>query len=130
MLDHVSIGVRDLGRATDFYDAVLKTLGLHRLKERPGAVGYGPDGNAAPTFWVLQQDAASAVPGPGLHLAFHAQSRVEVDSSHATALSKAGRDAGRPGPRPQYTAGFYGAFVLDLDGYKIEAVFREALHTR
>ena len=44
-----------------------------------------------------------------------------------TASRYAATDAGAPGVRPQYTAGFYGCFVLDLDGFKIEAVVREAL---
>jgi hypothetical protein len=29
---------------------------------------------------------------------------------------------GAPGPRPEYTAGYYAAFVRDLDGNKVEAM--------
>src|SRR4030095_10562310 len=58
---------------------------------------------------------------------FRARSRDEVHAFHATALARGGRDAGAPGPRPEYTAGFYGAFALDLDGTKIEAGARGAL---
>jgi catechol 2,3-dioxygenase-like lactoylglutathione lyase family enzyme len=125
MLDHVSIPVADVGRAAGFYDAVLATIGLRRLKERPGAVGYGPGSRAAPVFWVLKrQDQGSASPGIGLHVSFHAADRASVDAFHATALRCGGRDAGAPGLRPQYTMPFYGAFVLDLDNFKIEAVCR------
>jgi catechol 2,3-dioxygenase-like lactoylglutathione lyase family enzyme len=125
VLDHVSLPVADLGRAASFYDAVLATLGLVRRKERPGAIGYGPPARAAPVFWILaRESAASAVPGLGLHVSFQAPDRASVDAFHATALQSGGRDAGSPGVRPQYTMPFYGAFVLDLDGFKVEAVCR------
>src|SRR5882724_8249554 len=125
MLDHVSIPVADLDRAAAFYDAALETLGLRRRKQRPGAIGYGPPNRAAPVFWILAQaKAGSATPGTGLHVSFEALDRASVDAFHATALAQGGRDAGAPGLRPEYTMPFYGAFVLDLDGFKIEAVCR------
>lgn len=128
MIDHVSIAVADLARAAGFYDAVLATLGLRRRKEREGAIGYGPDAVAPPVFWILERGGAgAATPGLGLHVSFRARNRDEVHAFHAAALAHGGRDAGAPGPRPAYTAGFYGAFALDLDGTKIEAVVREAL---
>ena len=125
VIDHVSIPVADLGRAATFYDAVLDTLGLCRRKERPGAIGYGPDNRAAPVFWILDRvSEGSATPGIGLHISFEAPDRRSVAAFHAAALRSGGKDAGAPGLRPQYTTPFYGAFVLDLDGYKIEAVCR------
>src|SRR5262245_57797409 len=125
MIDHVSIPVVDLARAATFYDAVLATIGLERRKERPGAIGYGPATRAAPVFWILgRQGSGGASPGIGLHLSFQAPDRASVDRFHATALRCGGRDAGAPGLRLQYTMPFYGAFVLDLDGWKVEAVCR------
>ena len=125
MLDHISIPVADLARAAAFYDAVLAALGLERRKERPGAVGYGPRGRAAPGFWLLSRsDHDHANPGPGLHISFYAPDRPSVDAFFETAMRLGGRDAGKPGVRPQYTSPFYGAFVVDLDGFKIEAVCR------
>jgi catechol 2,3-dioxygenase-like lactoylglutathione lyase family enzyme len=125
VLDHVSIPVADLERAARFYDPVLATLGLERRKERPGAIGYGPPARPAPVFWVLSRQAGHpAQPGTGLHISFQAPDRRSVDAFFETALRCGGRDAGRPGLRPQYTSPFYGAFVLDLDGFKIEAVCR------
>lgn len=125
MLDHVSIPVADLARAAAFYDEVLATLGLERRKERAGAVGYGPSTRAAPVFWILQPAAPQrAIPGIGLHLSFQAKTRNQVDAFHAAALRLGGSSAGAPGPRPEYTQPFYGAFVIDLDGFKIEAVCR------
>ena len=60
----------------------------------------------------------------GVHVSFEAPDRPSVDAFHATALRCGGRDAGAPGPRPEYTQPFYGAFVIDPDGFKIEAVCR------
>jgi catechol 2,3-dioxygenase-like lactoylglutathione lyase family enzyme len=127
-IDHVSIPVADFDRAAAFYDPVLATLGLIRRKEREGAIGYGPDAVAPPIFWILARaEAGAAAPGVGLHVSFRAKDRAEVHAFHAEALARGAQDAGAPGERPQYTAGFYGCFVFDLDGFKIEAVVREAL---
>ena len=38
-----------------------------------------------------------------------------------TRLSSGGTGDGEPGPRPMYGPNYYGAFVRDLDGHKIEA---------
>lgn len=124
MLDHISIPVADIGRAAAFYDAVLATLGLSRRKQHMSAIGYGPDSRPAPIFWILEQDDGGVRAGVGLHISFQAARREDVDAFHATALRCGGRDAGAPGLRPQYTMPFYGAFIYDLDGYKIEAVCR------
>jgi catechol 2,3-dioxygenase-like lactoylglutathione lyase family enzyme len=124
-IDHVSLPVRDMDRAAGFYDPVMATLGLRRRKERDGAIGYGPDDVLPPIFWILRADEARA--GLGLHVSFRAKDRAQVHAFYDTGLAHGGRDAGAPGPRPHYTAGFYGAFLFDLDGYKIEAVVREAL---
>jgi catechol 2,3-dioxygenase-like lactoylglutathione lyase family enzyme len=124
MVDHVSLPVKNLDRAAGFYDAVLATLGLRRRRERPGAIGYGPEDRPAPVFWILAGEPGGASPGSGLHVSFHAPTRTSVDAFHAVALRHGARDAGEPGLRPQYTMPFYGAFVLDLDGFKIEAVCR------
>ena len=125
MIDHVSIPVADLQRATSFYDPVLATLGLVRRKERPGAVGYGPLSRRAPVFWLLSEaHEGRARPGIGLHISLKAPTRDSVDAFFETAIARGGRDAGKPGPRPQYTQPFYGAFVIDPDGFKVEAVCR------
>ena len=119
MIDHVSIPVDDFPRAAAFYDAVLATLGYRRLKEREGAIGFGFEPGFPPEC-----------AGIGLHISFRAESREQVHSFHRAALTHGGTDAGAPGSRPHYTAGFYGAFAFDPEGFKIEAVLREALPKR
>ena len=124
MLDHVSIGVADLTRSAAFYDAALAPLGLRRCRERNDAIGYGVD---RPTFWLIgmaTRRGRSAMPGLGLHFSFTAKDRSAVRIFHAAALAHGARDNGPPGVRPEYDESFYGAFVLDPDGYKIEAVCR------
>ncbi|MDR3528207.1 MAG: VOC family protein [Rhizomicrobium sp.] len=120
MLHHVSVGVRDLERASNFYDVVLGTLGYNRVMEvLPVAVAYGID---QPTFWVqLPHNQQIATAGNGTHISFVAHSQEAVDAFHAAAIELGAQNAGEPGPRPDYSPDYYGAFVYDLDGNKLEA---------
>ena len=122
MLHHVSIGVVDVERAAQFYDAVLKKLGFKRVMEvMPYGIAYGLK---MPQFWVqLPHDQSTPTSGNGTHIAFNANSKAAVNAFHAAAVSAGGKDEGAPGPRPEYTPEYYGAFVRDLDGNKIAAVF-------
>ncbi|HEX8795404.1 MAG TPA: VOC family protein [Polyangiaceae bacterium] len=125
MLDHISIGVSDLGRGAAFYDAVLETLGYVRVLTHPRAVGYGKAGDKDEQFAILAAGSEARAPGTGCHIAFSACDRAAVDAFHAAALRAGASDEGAPGPRPLYGAGYYAAFVRDLDGYRIEAVCHE-----
>jgi catechol 2,3-dioxygenase-like lactoylglutathione lyase family enzyme len=118
-LDHVSIPVADLVLSRRFYDAALEALALKVVKEFPDAIGYGL---AHPIFWLHSTDAARrARPGLGLHICFGAETRAAVRKFHAAALAHGAKDNGAPGLRPHYHAHYFGAFVFDPDGYKIEA---------
>jgi catechol 2,3-dioxygenase-like lactoylglutathione lyase family enzyme len=59
--------------------------------------------------------------GSNLHFCFTAPTRDAVDAFHAAALGAGGTDNGAPGLRPDYGAGYYAAFAVDPDGYRIEA---------
>ena len=121
MLGHLSFGVGDLGRAAGFYDRVLAPLGYVRVWSSEKAVGFGEEGGGD-KLALFARPGGAAPPGPGFHLAFDAPSRKAVDAFHTAALDAGGSDAGAPGPRPHYGATYYAAFVIDLDGYKLEAV--------
>lgn len=124
ILSHVSIGTNDLARAVAFYDAVLPVLGCKKLFEYPGAVAYG---RQFPEFWVQSPiDGQPASVGNGTHFCFIATSKEAVHAFHEAALAAGATDNGPPGPRPQYSAGYYGAFARDPDGHKIEAAFFDA----
>lgn len=128
VIDHVSIPVRDIKRSGAFYDAVLAVIGLTRTASGNDFAGYGTLPDLPCNFWLLEQTEANAAkPGLGLHISFSAKDRQQVHAFHATALAHGGRDAGQPGTRPHYSSGFYGSFVFDPDGVKIEAVVREDL---
>jgi catechol 2,3-dioxygenase-like lactoylglutathione lyase family enzyme len=120
MLNHISVGVRDVAKAAAFYDKVLKPLGYKRVMEfLPYAVGYGA---GAPEFWIgLPHDQKSPSVGNGVHISFNARNKAAVNAFHAAALAGGGKDEGAPGPRPDYGPDYYGAFCRDLDGNKIEA---------
>jgi catechol 2,3-dioxygenase-like lactoylglutathione lyase family enzyme len=118
MLDHVSLGVRDLSASASFYDAVLEPLGYRRVMEFGQAIGYG---SKVPDFWIGDAGAAAAA-SPGLHIALSSPDRAAVDAFYAAALSHGGMDDGAPGLRPEYHEHYYAAFVIDPSGHKIEAV--------
>ncbi len=119
MIDHLSIAVSDLTRSTAFYEAVLSPLGYVRLVERERTVGFG---KRYPEIWLNHRpDMTPADPDTGHHVCLRAASTEAVDAFHAAALANGGGDAGAPGPRPAAMTSYYGAFVLDPDGAKLEA---------
>jgi catechol 2,3-dioxygenase-like lactoylglutathione lyase family enzyme len=124
MLGHLSFGVRDLARAARFYDAALGPLGYVRVWDgAPKGVGYGPPGDGDKLALFAKPETHA--PGPGFHLAFDAPNRAAVDAFHEAALAAGGRDDGAPGVRAHYGPTYYAAFVIDLDGHKLEAVHQQ-----
>lgn len=119
MIHHVSIGVGDVARARRFYDAALAPLGYTCLSASAGSLGYGRDEVA---LWIgAAARPVEADPQSGLHFCFAAPTRKSVDAFHAAALKSGGKDNGKPGLRPDYGPDYYAAFVVDPDGYRIEA---------
>jgi catechol 2,3-dioxygenase-like lactoylglutathione lyase family enzyme len=121
MLHHVSLGVADLRRSADFYDAVLGELGYVRVWADSTAVGYGQAGGGD-KLAIKLRGADAIAPGEGFHLAFAAPDCESVRRFHQAALRHGGRDNGPPGLRPHYGARYFAAFVVDPDGHRIEAV--------
>lgn len=122
VIDHLTVGVSDLGRSRAFYARALLSLGFAEI---------GPRGDDEIEFG-LEEAADFAIStqyrtGAPVHVAFAADRREQVDAFHAAALTAGGRDNGPPGLRPEYSSGYYAAFVLDPDGHNIEAVHRDAV---
>ncbi len=124
MIDHAGIPVSDYAPSKRFCSTVLQTLGATPVMEVPAdrseegvaACAFGRDGK--PTFWI-----GGAVEMPGTpHFAFVVDTREAVVAFHRTALAEGATDNGAPGLRPHYHPDCYGAFVLDRDGYNIDAV--------
>jgi catechol 2,3-dioxygenase-like lactoylglutathione lyase family enzyme len=121
MFSHVTFGTNDLARAGAFYDAVLGILGHVRGLERETFIAYGD--SPGPRLFIMHPfDGNPASSGNGVHAAFVAESRVQVDAFHAAALAAGGTDEGAPGLRPQYHEDYYAAYVRDPDGNKIQVV--------
>lgn len=98
MINHVSIGVRDMSRAKRFYGAALKPLGYKLLSEGDSYLGYGVD---AVDWWVtLAERPVAADMKSGLHFCFSAPTRKSVTD---------------------YGPNYYAAYVVDPDGYRLEA---------
>ena len=114
LFDHVQLTVKDAGKSKRFYRATLAALGLKPDDESGGAFGQGQ-------LYLGEGD-----PGSRVHLAFVAADAAQVRRFHAAGLDAGGRDNGAAGPRPDYSPGYYAAFLLDPDGNNVEAVFHGA----
>lgn len=122
ILSHVSLGTNDLDTACTFYDKALAPLGIKRVETIENiAVAYG---KMYPEFWIAvpHNDEAATV-GNGVHIGFIANSKAQVHEFHEACIAAGGRDDGAPGPRPIYGEPYYGCFIIDPDGHKIEASF-------
>ena len=116
MIDHLGIRVANYERSKRFYAGALAPLGYCVIMEFGGATaGLGADGK--PDFWISQGEASGSI-----HIALLAKDRATVAAFHRAALAAGGRDNGAPGLRPEYHAGYYGAFVFDPDGNNVEAI--------
>lgn len=123
MIDHTGLNVSDPKKSREFYSKALAPLGYQVLMEIPleftggrTVLGYGVAPKA--DFWVAEGEPNS----PRIHIAFRATNRKSVDEFYKAAIAAGGRDNGPPGLRAHYHKDYYGAFVLDPDGYNVEAV--------
>lgn len=124
MLHHISLPVADLEKSSRLYDAALAALGYRRVCSGTDFAGYGLEDDQ--DKFALKQIVPAASAGPRFHLAFSAPTRAAVDQFHAVALAHGATNDGGPGLRPHYGPNYYAAFIIDLDGHRIEAVLTEA----
>jgi catechol 2,3-dioxygenase-like lactoylglutathione lyase family enzyme len=132
MIDHLSLGVRDLAHSRIFYDAILAPLGYRRGSDHDDVSGYGlpdkhPLGEQALPFWIGAEPEGAALNG---HVCFLAPDRGAVDAFHKAALAAGARDNGAPGLRPHYHACYYAAFVIDPNRHRLEAVCHQPVESR
>ena len=113
MIDHMGISVSDRDRSKAFYTLAFAPLGYGVVIDGPYGTGFG---TVKPDFWLVD-----GPPSPQ-HVAFQARDRAAVDAFYAAAIAAGARDNGPPGVREKYHPNYYGAYVLDPDGYNIEAV--------
>jgi len=129
MYSHITVGTNDLVAASAFYDALLTPLGLRRRQVAadggpPSACWASPSGGL-PRFYVyVPFDRTAASAGNGSMVAFLAPSTGAVDAAYLAGIQAGGSDDGPPGERVRYGAGYYGAYLRDLDGNKIHVVHR------
>jgi catechol 2,3-dioxygenase-like lactoylglutathione lyase family enzyme len=113
-IDHLWIRVRDVADARRFYELVAAHADFRLRRERPDRVQFAG-----------RSGSFSLVAGPpteNVHVAFPVPDDAAVVAFHRAAIAAGYRDNGRPGERPVYHAGYYGAFVLDPDGNNVELV--------
>jgi catechol 2,3-dioxygenase-like lactoylglutathione lyase family enzyme len=128
MLDHVSITVSDVDAAERFYDAIMQALGVVKVGRRENWLGYGERACASypeRTFIAIYRGPAPEE-GSSRHCCFKAKSRIQVDAFWGAGIAAGGSDDGPPGLR-DYHASYYGAFVRDPDGNRLEAVCNHAI---
>jgi catechol 2,3-dioxygenase-like lactoylglutathione lyase family enzyme len=114
MFDHVTIRVSDRAASERFYSTVLSAIGIEQTYS-------GEDLPEWDDFSLVAATAESPVTRR-LHVAFAATSRALVDEFWRVGTAAGYTDDGAPGPRPQYSPDYYGAFLLDPDGNSAEAV--------
>jgi catechol 2,3-dioxygenase-like lactoylglutathione lyase family enzyme len=119
MINHMSIGVASVQNSKKFYDAALGALGYRCLSQDDSSLGYGA---MSAIFWLYAaKDLKAGDARPGMHVCFDAKSTEAVDKFHAAGLKGGGKDNGAPGVRKDYSPTYYAAFLVDPDGYMVEA---------
>jgi catechol 2,3-dioxygenase-like lactoylglutathione lyase family enzyme len=132
MIDHINLRVAEYERSKTFYMAALAPLGYSLAMEGASGAGFGK--GYIPDFWIKQGETLTSpgpkpelgCGGPAIHVAFMSDDRRTVDEFYRAAIGAGGRDNGPPALRTEYHPHYYGAFVLDPDGYNIEAVCHNA----
>jgi catechol 2,3-dioxygenase-like lactoylglutathione lyase family enzyme len=118
MIDHVSIPVRDLGQAAVFYERILAPLGIKRVARRGSSIGFG---KTYPELWLNLRPGLSLHSDSGHHVCLRAPTEAAVEAFFSEALLYGGTSDLAPAPYEGVNVTYFGAFIRDLDGNKIEA---------
>jgi len=117
VVDHVLFVVSDLGASRRLFTAALEPLGIAELQVQSDCVAYG---RLDLDDFVICEGAPPTV---AAHVAFDAPDRASVDAFFEQAVRHGARVRGEPGVWAQYSERYYAAFVDDLHGNNVEAVF-------
>lgn len=122
LFNHVQIKVKNLKNSQLFYNSIMNILGYQVVFEIENTVvGYGTDIH---DMFEIRQATSETPVSRSIHLAFNAPSLQSVDEFYHSAIENGAKCNGKPGLRPEYEEGYYAAFVIDLDGNNIEAVYK------
>jgi catechol 2,3-dioxygenase-like lactoylglutathione lyase family enzyme len=120
MIGYITIGALDGEKSGAFYDAVLGAIGNERKFADGGWIGYGPKGKDEHNVYICPPfDKKPATAGNGMMVGFPAPSKDAVNAAYQAGLKSGGSDEGKPGPRPEDSRDFYGAYLRDPTGNKI-----------
>jgi catechol 2,3-dioxygenase-like lactoylglutathione lyase family enzyme len=117
IVDHVLFVVSDLAASRRLYTASLAPLGFEEIAVEDDGVRYGAE--RLDDFSIYE----GAPHTTAAHVAFDAPDRASVDAFFEAALANGGTPRGEPGVWTQYSDRYYAAFVNDLHGNNVEAVW-------
>jgi catechol 2,3-dioxygenase-like lactoylglutathione lyase family enzyme len=117
VVDHVLFVVEDLDASRRLYTAALSPLGYEELAVQEDGVSYGAE--ALDDFAIF----AGAPVTTAAHVAFDAADRAAVDRFFDAATANGATSRGEPGVWIHYSDRYYAAFVNDLHGNNVEAVW-------
>lgn len=117
IVDHVLFVVEDLDACRRLYTAALAPLGFTELHVQEDGVSYGAED--LDDFVIAQGSPVTTA----AHVAFDAADREAVDAFFGAAVANGASVRGEPGVWTQYSERYYAAFVNDLHGNNVEAVW-------
>ena len=117
VVDHVLFVVEDFAASRRLYTAALTPLGMEEMNPEPHCVAYGR--HDLDDFAICQGEPVTTA----AHVAFDAPGRAAVDAFFDAAIGNGATARGEPGVWMQYSERYYAAFVNDLHGNNVEAVW-------
>ena len=117
VVDHVLFVVEDLQASRRLYTAALAPLGYEELYLQEDCVSYGTED--LDDFTICRGEPVTTA----AHVAFDADGRGAVDAFFGAAVEHGASIRGEPGVWTQYSERYYAAFVNDLHGNNVEAVW-------
>jgi catechol 2,3-dioxygenase-like lactoylglutathione lyase family enzyme len=125
-LHHLDLTVRDLAGSAPFYDALLGFLGYRRMRTASDGIDWDletPQGVCSIGIKPARSGRSHDRYACGLHhVAWHADSRHDVDALHRRLVEIGARILDAPADYPRYGPGYYAVFFADPDGLKFEFV--------